>query len=218
MPTQVLSPTAANHDGSEQGSTVTGCYYNGTSPGTVEFADATLRLGFFAEPLNIYIKFPLPTTGWLVGKIINSVTFTFTAVDTDSGGLNVSFELEKVAVPANLVAGAGTYTITSRARTVSALQNISGWNAGTSYSFTGVGGNTFKVMLDEVIAFAGAANISAVGLIMRYVGPSSVSGERLFGDYSNVNPPKMTIDFGYTSRTYSDRVRVLWRDSRRARA
>lgn len=220
MPTLVISPTAAAHDGSEQGSTVTGCFYNGASPGTVEIADTILRLGYDVQPMNIYIKFPLPSTGWLAGKVINSVTVTFNAAATDAGGLSCYMELEEVAVPADLVAGAGTYTITSRARTtVSALfgaADFGSWNIGSSYSYTGIAANTFKAMLDEVIASAGASNITAIGLIMRYVG--SASGERLINHYASVNPPKMTIDYGFVSKRDTKSVRVLWRDSRRVRA
>lgn len=220
MPLQVLIPTAAAHDGSEQGSTTTGCTYNGASPGTVEFADTVLRLGFSAQPLNIYIKFPLPSTGWLSGKIINSVTLGMTASSTLSTSLSCSMHFEKVAVPADLVAGAGTYTITSRTRSTAFVlfgpADFGSWASGSTYSFAVVGANSFKTALDEVIAAVGAANIASVALVMRYIG--SASGERLFHAQGTANPPSLTIDYGTVSKVDSMQVPVLRRDSRRVSA
>lgn len=195
MPTQDLYPTASNHDGTEIAS--------GTGVGDVAHSDGFVAMGNYTSKNHCLVKFPLPFAGWLSGKSVSAVTLTLTAAVTHSTVFNQYLYFEKDATPDNLVAGSGTYGISSRTKTTGYLNfgtptqtppgPLSDWTSGVSYSFTGDGISTLLSLLTEVTASIDPAVIDSLALIFSY---QAGNGERLFWAFDNgASLPKLSLDY-----------------------
>lgn len=188
MPSITLYPTTAAHDGYE-------------SAGTVDFASTQAPLGKYAG-VNVYtyFKFPLPSTGWLSGKIVSSLMLTFKSVDSPGANVSSTCYMEKVASPADLVASANN--ISARTRTTASIAfgaaAFGTWSAGQTYSYYGdalspaTPTNYFTTLLSEVVASAGAGSMSALAFI--WVSPGG-SFYRLPYAYGGATIPSLTITY-----------------------
>lgn len=209
MASLTIYPTQAEHDGTEQ-STLNSPFVGtpaSPSPGTVEFSDTILPVGerVAGTYKHVFLKFPLPTMGWLAGKVVTALTISFYATETDAGGTNSFCFMEKTGSPANLAASANN--ITSRSRTT-AFITFSGaspggwgsWTALQTYSFLGnaispaTPTGYFTDLLNEVVAAVGAANMDALAFMWILTG-SPNTGERVPSAFGGAQVPSLTIDY-----------------------
>lgn len=194
MPVITLYPTTAAHDG-----------YESATTGTTDTAATQIPFGKYGGANNYtYFKFPLPSTGWLSGKVVSSLMLTFRSADTQAGGTNTKCYMEKVASPADVVAGVANTNISARmaSKTTASISFSStswgSWNAGQDYSYYGnalspaTPSSYFTTLLDEVVTAVGAGSMTALGFIWE---TTSGSFYRLPYAYGGASVPSLTITY-----------------------
>lgn len=192
MPVITLYPTTAAHDG-----------YESAATGTTDIAATQIPIGKYGAVNNYtFIKFLLPSTGWLNGKVISSLMMTFRSADTQGGGTNTKCYMEKVATPADITAGVANFNISARSKTTAfvSFSSVSwgSWNLGQDYSYYGnalspaTPSSYFTTLLDEVVTAVGSGSISSLGFIWE---TTSGSFYRLPYAYGGASAPSLTITY-----------------------
>lgn len=213
MPTIVLAPTDSAHDAIELAT---------TAAGTAGDTDTTGVTNHFGDPDTFGprycgIKFPLPSTGWLLNKVINSATIAFTTNATRSTVFDQRFYMEDNPVPANFVSGTANFDISLRSITTTYLDFgstvLGAWTSGVTYSFTGDGSTDITDLIDELIANHGAGAIGSLCCIFLW---QSGTGERFWRTYDHGSYPTLTLDYTDVSVSPHEsdfqQVRVLRHD------
>lgn len=169
MPEQILSCAVSADDGYEA---------NG---GAVVFNDdPSIRFGMpNNDEVAAAFRFPLPSTGWLVDKMLTNVALRLTYTGDNNGSFTAKAYLEDGATPGILTTSSGD--ISGRTKTTAFVYLGSGVlgspTADEVRSYNGSSSLSFLTIVEEVITSQTAAAMDAIVVIVDYLA-SSTGGYR----------------------------------------
>ena len=167
--------------------------YEVVSSGNVNITSNAVLVGNFSIPEHWAVRFP--SVSGLSGSAITSAILTFRAARTDSGSFVADWFADDRAAPTVLVAGSGSFDISTRTRTTATCEadgtDFGDWTINEDQTFTGDGTNTIADIIQEL---ADSFDPSVIMLIGIY---SSGTGERVIKAYdaSPSTAPKLDLIF-----------------------
>ena len=140
--------------------------YEIVSSGFVNTTFASVFVGNFGNPEHWAVRFP--TVSGLSGSAITSAILTFRAARTDSGSFVADWFADDRAAPTVLVAGSGSFDISTRTRTTATCEadgtDFGDWTAGQNHTFTGDGTNTIGDIIQELADSFDPSVIMLIGI------------------------------------------------------
>lgn len=221
MATLVLT-TTANDDGMENAT---------VAPYAVDRTSAAIGFGNNTYAAHVFLRFALPSTGWLDGKILTSFQLAFTVNGgTDASSFKQKLYMELKANPAQLAGTNAEISLKTKASTSPNGVQFGGstllnWNVSEkpAYSQSG-GGNSllsfYQAMLVDAAALGTpftASSIAALGFIFEWDASGS-AGQRVFNAFEfGSGAPELTITYFEPDKVWDKTVSVLRHDYKTVR-